>query len=719
MTDIIKAALVVAKKFPVFPTINKKPCWSNSALGVKKGEGGYRIATQNPDEIQKLFDHTRATEIAVPMGEMSGLLCIDVDVYKYPDLEKWVDDNSWLAGTLCHKTRSGGYHFFFKHPGNDIKFPATLREGVDIKAAGNGYVCFPPTEGYRPMNRKTAKKFPLGVLVDAMKAKGGTGKLNGSGDSESDGALITRIVDASDLYPALRALSYRLPEMNESLSEQEQIDALEAVMQDSVAADEGHARHEDWLDRYSKIGDLVESANRKHNEPLMSDEALAIGAAIADKSIIDLGRMIADGARHVGPQRAPTADKIGQLVAEENLLPDQQLITVSAQSLKKTFIEGIDWIIPGVLPAGNIFSLAGASSVGKTRWLAGWVMSLAVGDTERMGLPSCGRPRSTLWLANEERQMDIVRRLKACQRQHADKTSADISIRGKDEGQLRLVNVNELGQPEIDQDVVARIVKWIIETKSEVTVMDPYVTLSVGGDENSSTTASMITDAFILIIETVWKLAEFRCSIANAHHTPKGARSDDDDWYKGDQAAWRGSGAIHSGLDTGFTLSPYMPPGKDARKSWKAAKLEHRLARWVRLDSCKVREGETVHPIVYELVGQEMDKGEGEPIGVCRLASADEADSVLIDAGIDAGRGAIVARSLRAVMGPGKHDSKTQIEQRMAAAYDSDSLEWPYPKQLRPDHLASLVKLLQDGVGGVTFKQLRQGENPKYRLEIE
>ena len=52
MKPIVKAALAVAKKYPVFPTIKKMPCWSNSELGVGKGEGGYKIATQDPVIIQ-------------------------------------------------------------------------------------------------------------------------------------------------------------------------------------------------------------------------------------------------------------------------------------------------------------------------------------------------------------------------------------------------------------------------------------------------------------------------------------------------------------------------------------------------------------------------------------------------------------------------------------------------------------------------------------------
>jgi len=80
--DLIKAALKVAKHYPVFPTADKLPVWSNSELGVEKGEGGYKIATCEPTRVRKLFSHSRAKEIAVPMGEPSGLVCVDVDLYK-------------------------------------------------------------------------------------------------------------------------------------------------------------------------------------------------------------------------------------------------------------------------------------------------------------------------------------------------------------------------------------------------------------------------------------------------------------------------------------------------------------------------------------------------------------------------------------------------------------------------------------------------------------
>jgi len=150
---LIDLALGVARQYPVFPTNNKKPSWSNKELGVAKGDGGYKIATQDPERVKELFSHSNATEIAVPMGSMSGLICVDVDSHKSEEAAQWMRDNwEFLKDTLIHRTRSGGYHFIFQHPGDKIRFPATLAPGVDLKAGGTGYICWPGTDGYEEVN---------------------------------------------------------------------------------------------------------------------------------------------------------------------------------------------------------------------------------------------------------------------------------------------------------------------------------------------------------------------------------------------------------------------------------------------------------------------------------------------------------------------------------------------------------------------------------------
>ena len=662
-TKLVQQALKVAKKYPVFPTVDKVPCWSNKELGVGRGEGGYKVASQDPERVRELFGHERAKEIAVPMGEMSGLVCIDVDLYKDPNLHVWMEANKeHLSGTLRHETRSGGIHIFFRHPGNGTRFPSTLRKGVDVKAGGTGYVCFPPTAGYSVLNGGRARAFPLPFLEAAMKEKGGTGKttVGSAFNDASDMELIASIQQAEELYPALRTLSYRMPLRKDdegvTLDEATQVEILQNIMDSSVAAETTHARHADWEDRYGKIPDLVRSAIEKHNEPLYDDEAFALMEKA--KPLFDLGRMTAD-TRPIGPQRETTLKDIERRVAE---LPEPSpsdtgvFETETLKTLDKRKLKPIEWLIPQVLPLGGSASLAGTSNVGKTRWLAALAALGSAGEVGRMGLPYSPR-FATLWIANEERVEDIWRRVKACGRQHSLVEGASITVRGKDAGMLRLVGLNENGDLEIDEDNIAIIVAEARRVGCQLIILDPYVTLSDAVDENSAASAAIITKAMILLSSATG------CAVMHAHHTPKD-RSKDNDWYRGDAGAWRGSGAIYSALDCGYTLSNWMPKSKAPRKLWKDSYLDNDLSRWIVLDTGKIREGKAHPPIVYELVEQALDRGEGDPIGVCRLSSEAEAEGTLMDDAVDIISGYELARAIWDVMGPGTYEPQ-QVHKAM------------------------------------------------------
>ena len=707
MKTLVKQALTVAKKYPVFPTSQKMPCWSNKELGVGRGEGGYKIATQDPKEVERLFSHPRATEIAIPMGCMSGLICVDVDAYKGEEIKLWLDANEdLLSGTMCHQTRSGGLHYFFKHPGDNIKFPSTLRPGVDLKAGGNGYVCFPPTEGYKKLNNLTAKSFPMTLLSEAMKAKGGTGSVTlGSGFNDAtDDELVDLIKGADDLYPALRTLSYRLVQRRED--PENVIAGLQHLMSLSVAADPNHPRHDDWGDRKSKIRDLVESAADKHSSPIMNAETAKLLAET--DSFIDTQKMIAASMRPTGPQRETEAVDIEVLVtvlvaAKENTNPEEDTSTftsVSAATLGAEQLKPIEWIVPQMIPASGTVSLGGTSNVGKTRWLAALAALGASSSLPLMGLPSAPA-FATLWLANEERVDDIKRRLKSTFLQHGIMTSDAISIRGKDAGMLRLVALDgNSGNPVLDEGNIALIVAEARRIGAKLIFFDPYVTLSDAMDENSATSAAMLTRAFTLISTLTG------AAVIHAHHTPKD-RTKDEDWYRGDSGAWRGSGAIYSALDCGYTLSHWMPKGKDSRKSWKQNYIDQNLSRWIVLDTGKIREGKPLSPIIYELVGQPMAEGEGDEIGVCRLAEEHEANNALLDEAIDVIIAAEVAMAIFNTAGPGEYGP-----QPMHKKMKGHKL-WKYSgSKIQPRETEELHTLLRDKVlveGG--FVQLILDEN--------
>jgi RecA-family ATPase len=644
---VLDAALEVGMMYPVFPTSNKRPCWSNDQLGVKTGNGGFKIASQDPARIRELFAHQYAEEVSVPTGEVSGILCIDIDLYKGDHVVKWHEENRhWLEKTLCHQSSRGGLHYIFNWP-DGVRFPATLTEGVDVKGHG-GFIVFPPSGGYTVLKDNLRQDFPLEQLEKAMRAKGGTGSVTGGSayNEASDDELVSQIQNATELYPALRTLSYRMASRRED--PEHIIAGLEHVMDSSVAADAGHPRHDDWLDRKSKIEDLVDSAIKKHNRPVMSKEAAAM--LTEGKSFIDTEKMIAAATRPVGPQRETKAEDIEAIVGDV----EANFKTFDAKTLSDLTLKPIRWTVPGMIPERGTVSLGGTSNVGKTRWLAALTALGAAGKTDLMGLPEAPA-FSVLWLANEERVEDIMRRIKATFRQHCIETSERISVRGKDQGMLRLVAVNENGNPEIDEANIAIVITEARRIKAKMIIFDPYVTLSDAMDENSATSAAMLTKAFLLITELTG------AAVLHAHHTPKD-RTKDNDWYRGDSGAWRGSGAIYSALDCGYTLAHWMPKVRDPRKSWKQHYLDQNLSRWIVLDTGKIREGKSPPPIVYELVGQEMAEGEGDAIGVCRLSSENEANAVLMENAAESISKLTIIDALIDTMGIGTFTTKEIVD---------------------------------------------------------
>jgi hypothetical protein len=666
MSPLVLAALAVAKNYPVFPTTSKKmPCWSNKELGVKKGEGGFKIATQDPERVKELFSHRNAETVSVPTGAtMSGLLCIDVDIYKGGHVVDWHEANrEWLEKTLCHETQSGGLHYIFRCTDKTRRFPATLAAGVDVKGHG-GYVVFPPSGGYTVLHKRTVKDFPAGVV-----AKGSTGNViqMDSYNQYTDAQLIEQIEQATELYPALRSLAYRMPSRRQPdgsyLTETEAINILENICDTSVGASEAHPRHDDWLDRRGKIPDLVGTSFKKAFAGLgvgltdMEIEALSEGDSFIDT--------IAIGPRFIGPQRETTPKDIEVRVAAIGDTPTSEneplsdFVKLNVEDLRRTTLPPIKWVIPQMLGEGGTCSIAGMSNVGKTRYMAALVVAMAVGKTERLGLPACGRKVSTLYIANEEHMSDMARRLKSCALQHGDKQSANIIVRGKASGTFRLVALNETGHPEVDEKNIAILVDEIRKSKCEVLVLDPYVTLSEGGDENSANTASMVTKAFLLII------AMTGVAVIYPHHTPKD-RGSDPDAFRGSADAWRGSGAIYSSLDMGFTLCNWYPRGKENRKAWKAQYLSANLSRFIVLDTGKIREGQAIPEQIMELVPQGMDEGEGEPIGVVKMSSEATAMNALLASSVDHMAASELGIAMVNTMGAGQHDNMTECKRLMS-----------------------------------------------------
>ena len=179
MSDLISIALEVAENFPVFPCNSKKQPVCN---------GGFKAATQDPDQIEILFKAATATLIGVPTGEISGMSVIDIDVRDGKQGEEWMHRNrSKLGTTKVAVTQSGGWHFYYKHR-EGIRNKAGIAMCVDIRGDG-GYVIVPPSEGYSWLNDEDLLPYPDFMVQEhsEVSAPNSTSKIHDAFGSIVDG----------------------------------------------------------------------------------------------------------------------------------------------------------------------------------------------------------------------------------------------------------------------------------------------------------------------------------------------------------------------------------------------------------------------------------------------------------------------------------------------------------------------------------------------------
>jgi RecA-family ATPase len=550
---LIAAALTVAETYPVFPTNSKMPAISNHDLGkilgreIRKGHGGYHAATQDPVLVKKYFSHHNAAEIAVPMGEMSGLMCIDVDLYKGDDIRDWHDDNiDHFKDTLCHETRKGGRHYFFKHPGDNIKFPATLREGVDVKAAGNGFVCWPSGDGmYTVVKDCVVKDFPTELLREAMLVKGGTGDMTGAAgsyNSTSDDDLVEQIVSGAELYPALRTLSYRLVTRRNNrgqvLSEAEIVTLLETIMNDSEAADAGHQRHEDWVDRFGKVGELVSSAVIKQDPGnQFSDEMIA--AMTAGQSFIDINKLL-------------QASKVDVSNAGDG---NQDAIILSPFFPKApSSIPPRQWLYGNHLIRGFVSGTIAPGGTGKSSLVIAEALAMTSGKP--LLNQKVYKPLRVLYWCGEDPKEELERRFSAAIARHglsrSDLGDRLFVLSGRDLP-MKVAVHGDSGGFESTGDI-ERLGQVIAEQEIDVVIIDPLSSVH-SVNENSNSEMNFVIDLFRSLAD------ETAVGIDLVHHSVKQARTGPGKAMGAEQA--RGASSI---VDAARSIRVLSHPTKEDAK---------------------------------------------------------------------------------------------------------------------------------------------------------
>ena len=142
LTELLK----LAEYIPVFPCSQ-----TTKAPLIDKG---FKAASQDPETVANWWQKWPDALVAVPMGEPSGLVCIDVDSYKDDAATtEWIQEHTnELQAARIHITRRNGRHYLFKLNGSTISSSSGITidghklTALDVRGEG-GYCIWWPMHG--------------------------------------------------------------------------------------------------------------------------------------------------------------------------------------------------------------------------------------------------------------------------------------------------------------------------------------------------------------------------------------------------------------------------------------------------------------------------------------------------------------------------------------------------------------------------------------------
>lgn len=130
-----------------------------------------RYQQERADEalIRHWWDKWPQAGVGIVTGAVSGLVVVDMDTEEAHEAVDGLLPESCI--TPIARTQSGGYHYYFKHPGYEVGNSAGRIEHVDVRGDG-GYVVAPPTNGekgkYAWQNGTGMGKVPVSDLPESL-----------------------------------------------------------------------------------------------------------------------------------------------------------------------------------------------------------------------------------------------------------------------------------------------------------------------------------------------------------------------------------------------------------------------------------------------------------------------------------------------------------------------------------------------------------------------
>jgi len=133
-----------------------------SVLPVRGGEKRPLIAwtelqarRADADEVRDWYRQWPDANVGVVTGAISNLLVLDIDPGHGGDdsLTGWSERHGPLPDTVTARTGGGGRHYYFAHPGGEVRNRAAIAPGIDLRGDG-GMVVAPPSR--HPSGRRYA-----------------------------------------------------------------------------------------------------------------------------------------------------------------------------------------------------------------------------------------------------------------------------------------------------------------------------------------------------------------------------------------------------------------------------------------------------------------------------------------------------------------------------------------------------------------------------------
>lgn len=104
----------------------------------------YTVAAMSEMEMRSAFGEDRDANLALVCGRVSRIVAVDADSQQAVD---WVR-RQLPATPLMSRTGGGGQHFFYKHPGFDVR-PGAKLKGMALDLRGDdSFVVVPPSRSY-------------------------------------------------------------------------------------------------------------------------------------------------------------------------------------------------------------------------------------------------------------------------------------------------------------------------------------------------------------------------------------------------------------------------------------------------------------------------------------------------------------------------------------------------------------------------------------------